>query len=1016
MKTERKNLPGSFTGAGERTGARRLMILFMPAVGLVLLFVFGRVMHAATVVGGELHLSALVQEAAAGTIAVLAAIMARRIHPVATFIVAIVYAGFYVGNLELTTALDTIVVAHHLPFALHSDFLRGSAAQFTYPIFTAALVVLCVASAFAAARAPRLRLSTRLKVVFAVLLVLSFAGLVPSGGSWHHDALVARTVRKTVRSLVTHVPHNESDLGSARTDPDYPRETAPLVYARADGARNVLLVVLEGIPAVYLEQVQDATGVEYPVTMPEYTRIADRALVVAHSVAHNRQTIRGLYSMLTGDYPRLELTTPKIYPYIEAPVSERPAALPAVLGERGFTTAFLQGADLSYMSKDRFMPAAGFETVIGREFFTHQYVEFEWGPDDRAFFEHAADYIASLRDQPAPWFLSLLTVGTHHPYAAPDEYLERYSSPKIAAVAYLDDALGAFIDEIEALGVLEDTLVVIVSDESHGVGGHPFGGYWGSTVVLTPESDHGVMQDNVFGLIDVPRTVLDYLRFDDEVIRFPGRSILRRYDADRTMHFGRFIALESGRIYQPISRSRVEVLTSSTGALFASSYEKTSITGDEGRALSRELTEKFNRAGVIPGVERPRELTGPVEAPSAVSRWRLLEHDAFTVAPDDERVLSTAQYLELPAESHVTVKLELRLGDLDARRDRTPVCRLFLQLLAEYEPLDLAPPVIPRLAPGESFAIEFSFLTDAALPRFWAHLSAISLVADEPVSVTVKEFSIKAQPAADSADERRVDADRAAAVRVAYAIHEPAGLPVVGHAAGAYLGATYTNSIEALRSNVDRFDVFELDFDWTADDRLVGLHDWGVVFERLYGFLPDRALTYDAFRDTAPTIDITPVDLPMLRAFLADHPSVRIVTDIKTRNLDALEKIADSIPDFSRRVIPQIYSPDEFERVVATGFTDVIWTLYRYPGNRDVEHVLARIREIEAEFPDVLYAVAMPIELADAGHAERLHAAGVPVYAHTVNTCETYRRLVSRGVTSIYTDSLDPEKCAVNAP
>ncbi|TVR56940.1 MAG: hypothetical protein EA426_13080 [Spirochaetaceae bacterium] len=1001
MKTERKHLPGSNTG----TGVRRLAIVLIPAVGLVLLFVFGRVLHAATVIGGELYFSALVQETAAGAIAVAVAFLARRIHPVATFVVAIVYAGFYVGNLELTTALDTIVVAHHLQFALHSDFIRGSAAQFTYPVFTAALVVLCVASAFAAARAPRLAL--RLKVGISLLVLLSFGVLIPSGGTWHHDALVARTVRKTVRSLVTHVPRQTStEPETAGPASVYPRESSPLVYPRADGTRNVLLVVLEGVPAVYLDQVQEATGVEYPVTMPEYTRIADRGLVVAHSVAHNRQTIRGLYSMLTGDYPRLELTTPKIYPYIDAPDSERPAALPAVLREHGFTTTFLQGADLSYMSKDRFMPAAGFETVIGREFFTYQYVEFEWGPDDRAFFEHAAEYIVSLREQPEPWFLKLLTVGTHHPYAAPEEYLERYSSPKIAAVAYLDDALGAFIDEIEALGVLDDTLVVIVSDESHGVGGHPFGGYWGSTVVLTPESDHGRMHDGVFGLVDVPRTILDYLRFDDEVVRFPGRSVLRRYDTDRTMHFGRFIALESGRIYQPISRSRVEVFTSSTGALFAPSYEKTSITGDEGRELSRELTEKFNRAGLIPGVERARDLTGPFEAPSAENRWTLLERDTFTIDPDETGVLSTAQYLELPAESRVTVKLELQLDETDTGGDRTPACRFALQLLAEYEPLDLALPEFPRLAPGESFAVEFSFSTDEVLARFWAHLSAISLRADEPVSVTVKEFSIETQPA---------DEDRTDAVRVAYAIYEPAGLPVVGHAAGRYLGTTYTNSIEALRANVDRYDVFELDFEWTADGRLVGLHDWDVVFERLYGFRPDGALSYDAFRDTAPTIDITPVDLPIVRSFLADHPSVRIVTDVKTRNLDALEKIADSIPDFPRRVIPQIYSPDEFERVAELGFTDVIWTLYRYPGNRDVENVLARIREIEAEFPGALFAVAMPIELVEAGHAERLHAVGIPVYAHTVNTCETYRRLVSRGASSIYTDSLDPADCPADA-
>lgn len=69
--------------------------------------------------------------------------------------------------------------------------------------------------------------------------------------------------------------------------------------------------------------------------------------------------------------------------------------------------------------------------------------------------------------------LTLLTVGTHQPYSAPFEYMERYDTPKQAAVAYLDDALGAFLDNLERQGVLKDTLVVVTSDESHGIDGAP---------------------------------------------------------------------------------------------------------------------------------------------------------------------------------------------------------------------------------------------------------------------------------------------------------------------------------------------------------------------------------------------------------------------------------------------------------------------------------------------------------------------------------------------------------------
>lgn len=83
--------------------------------------------------------------------------------------------------------------------------------------------------------------------------------------------------------------------------------------------------------------------------------------------------------------------------------------------------------------------------------------------DDKAFFEGALGYVKQIRQQKKPWMLTLLTVGTHQPYSAPDEYLARYPDAKKAAIAYLDDAVDAFLTGLEKQGVLKDTLVIITS-------------------------------------------------------------------------------------------------------------------------------------------------------------------------------------------------------------------------------------------------------------------------------------------------------------------------------------------------------------------------------------------------------------------------------------------------------------------------------------------------------------------------------------------------------------------------
>ncbi|WP_163070273.1 sulfatase-like hydrolase/transferase, partial [Acinetobacter nosocomialis] len=72
-------------------------------------------------------------------------------------------------------------------------------------------------------------------------------------------------------------------------------------------------------------------------------------------------------------------------------------------------------------------------------------------------------YVKQLRQQKKPWMLTLLTVGTHQPYSAPADYLALYPNAKQAAVAYLDDAIGAFLADLEKQGVLRDTLVVLTS-------------------------------------------------------------------------------------------------------------------------------------------------------------------------------------------------------------------------------------------------------------------------------------------------------------------------------------------------------------------------------------------------------------------------------------------------------------------------------------------------------------------------------------------------------------------------
>ena len=48
----------------------------------------------------------------------------------------------------------------------------------------------------------------------------------------------------------------------------------------------------------------------------------------------------------------------------------------------------------------------------------------------------------------------------------------------------------------------------------------------------------------------------------------------------------------------------------------------------------------------------------------------------------------------------------------------------------------------------------------------------------------------------------------------------------IAHAGGGFNGETYTESLDALNFNKNRYTLFEIDFSFTNDNELVCIHDW----------------------------------------------------------------------------------------------------------------------------------------------------------------------------------------------
>lgn len=223
---------------------------------------------------------------------------------------------------------------------------------------------------------------------------------------------------------------------------------------------------------------------------------------------------------------------------------------------------------------------------------------------------------------------------------------------------------------------------------------------------------------------------------------------------------------------------------------------------------------------------------------------------------------------------------------------------------------------------------------------------------------------------------------------------------MIAHAGGGYLQQNYTNSLQALdHSYQGGFSYFEMDFSWTSDDQMVCLHDWEKTFKKLFGYKTKQPLSHQEFNELAANhTEFKVCDVHRLADWLKDKPEVKIITDIKYRNLEGIQKIIDLYPTLLPQFIPQFYQPEEYQALKDMGFDELIWILYQYKGSK--KSVVELSQEMD------LFAVSMRAGLAKNKTLQQLLKSH-RIFVYTVNKERSKQKLVNQyGVTGIYTDFL----------
>ncbi len=225
-------------------------------------------------------------------------------------------------------------------------------------------------------------------------------------------------------------------------------------------------------------------------------------------------------------------------------------------------------------------------------------------------------------------------------------------------------------------------------------------------------------------------------------------------------------------------------------------------------------------------------------------------------------------------------------------------------------------------------------------------------------------------------------------------------LPRIAHGGGGFNGASYSNSIDALKQNRDDYELFEVDLSWTSDNELVCIHDWEDSLQRVFNLEGRDKVTLSEFENLIRTKSpVQKCTLETLAEWMKANDSKRVIPDIKERNLEAWEKISSEYPELRDRFVPQIYIPENYRKLRDLGFENIVWTLYRF--DQSDEEVLRWLKFMD------LFGLAMPIERAERELAIRAREeTGVLSWVYTVNTPEELDKMRALGIVEIFTDWL----------
>ena len=221
---------------------------------------------------------------------------------------------------------------------------------------------------------------------------------------------------------------------------------------------NIFIIALESFSKEYIGSI-NGRGVG---CTPFLDSLIGQSRTFVNAFSNGKTSIQGIPAIVAS------VPTWMNEPYISSPYgSNQISSLASLLKEKGYYTAFFHGGTNGTMGFNGFASIAGYDNYYGRtEYNNEKDYDGNWGIWDEEFFQYTAKTISQKKE---PFFATLFTLTSHHPYPIPDKYKGRFKEGKLPiekTISYSDYALSKFFETVKTMPWFQNTLFVLVADHT----------------------------------------------------------------------------------------------------------------------------------------------------------------------------------------------------------------------------------------------------------------------------------------------------------------------------------------------------------------------------------------------------------------------------------------------------------------------------------------------------------------------------------------------------------------------